>query len=87
MSYELALSLKIILLVLVVFSSLFIIFAVLKQPGNSNGTAITGNNNTDTFYGKNKAKRMENQLKKFTVVAGIVLAVCSILLFIVNGIQ
>ena len=85
MVYELALTLKIILLVLMTLSAAFCIFAVVKQPGNSSGSdAITGAGTTDTFYGKNKAKRFENQLKKWTVISGIILAVSSVLFFVIG---
>lgn len=85
MSYEVVLTLRIILLVLMALSSLFLIFAILKQPGNSQGaSAITGSGTTDTFYGKNKSKRFENQLKKWTVICGIILAVCSVLFFVIG---
>ena len=85
MSYELALTLKIILLVVMALSAAFLIFAIVKQPGNSSGSdAITGAGSTDTFYGKNKAKRFENQLKKWTIICGIILAVCSVLLFVIG---
>ena len=85
MSYEVTLTLRIILLALMLLSSLFIIFAVVKQPGNSEGmSSITGSSQTDTFYGKNKSKRFENQLKKLTVIAGIILAVCAVLFFVLG---
>ncbi|MBR2029928.1 MAG: preprotein translocase subunit SecG [Clostridia bacterium] len=85
MSYELALTLKIILLVVMALSAAFLIFAIVKQPGNSSGSdAITGAGSTDTFYGKNKAKRFENQLKKWTIICGIILAVCSVLFFVIG---
>ena len=85
MGYGLALTLKIILLVIMVLSAAFVIFAVVKQPGNSSGSdAITGAGTTDTFYGKNKAKRFENQLKKWTVISGIVLAVSAVFFFIIG---
>ena len=85
MSYELVLTLKIILLVLMVLSAAFVIFAIVKQPGNSSGSdAITGAGTTDTFYGKNKAKRFENQLKKWTVISGIILAVSAVAFFILG---
>ena len=83
--FALTLTLKIILLVLMTLSAAFLIFAILKQPGNSSGSdAITGAGSTDTFYGKNKAKRFENQLKKWTIVCGIILAVSSVLFFILG---
>ena len=85
MVYELALTLKIILLVLMVLSAAFVIFAIVKQPGNSSGSdAITGAGSTDTFYGKNKAKRFENQLKKWTIISGVILAVSAVLFFIIG---
>ncbi len=83
--YELILSFRIALMVLMVLTSLFLIFAILRQPGNSQGSsAITGVATTDTFYGKNKSKRFENQLKKWTIICGIFLAVCSILFFVLG---
>ena len=85
MCYEVILVLRIILMVLMALSSLFLIFAILKQPGNSQGSsAITGAGATDTFYGKNKSKRFENQLKKWTIICGAILAVCSILFFVLG---
>ena len=85
MSYELALTLRIILLALMALSSIFLIFAILKQTGNSDGvSAISGSSNTDTFYGKNKGKRLESRLKKWTMIAGIILAVASVLLFVIT---
>ena len=66
-------------------SAAFVIFAIVKQPGNSSGSdAITGAGTTDTFYVKNKAKRFENQLKKWTVISGIVLAVSAVLFFVIG---
>ena len=83
--YGLVLTLKIILLVLMVLSAAFVIFAIVKQPGNSSGSdAITGAGTTDTFYGKNKAKRFENQLKKWTIISGVILAVSAVLFFIIG---
>lgn len=85
MSYTLALTLRIILLAIMALDAIFLVFAIMKQPGNSEGaSAITGSGSTDTFYGKNKAKRFENQLKKWTVICGIVLAVASVLFFIIG---
>ena len=85
MSYELALTLKIILLGLKTLSAAFCILAVVKQPCNSSGSdAITGAGSTDTFYGKYKAKRFENQLKKWTIISGIILAVSSVLFFVIG---
>ena len=71
MSYEVALTLRIILLALMAISALFIIFAVLKQPGNSGSSvsAISGSSQADTFW---------------TMIAGIVLAVCSVLFFVLG---
>ena len=83
--FALTLTLKIILLVLMTLSAAFLIFAILKQPGNSSGSdAITGAGSTDTFYGKNKAKRFENQLKKWTIISGVILAVSAVLFFIIG---
>ena len=69
----------------------FIIFIVMKQSGNSDGTeAFTGTSNksdeSETFYGKNAGSRREALLKLLTYVASGLLAVCCIVLIILQAV-
>ncbi len=68
----------------------FIIFVVMKQSGNSDGTeAFTGGSKSDdneSYYGKNASSRTEARLKLWTYICSIVFAVCSIALVIMAGV-
>lgn len=60
--------------------ALFLIIAVLLQNGKSKGTGVvTGG--AETFFGKNKAKAIDKQLSKLTIVAAVLFIVCSIVVF------
>lgn len=77
------LTLSTICLILSIIASIFVIIVVIMQPGNSNGIgAVSGN--SETFYGKNKSKTLESKMRKLTVIAVIVLAVCMILFYVLN---
>ena len=60
------------------------IVIVMKQEDNSEGLgAIAGQSSeNESFYGKNKAKNKDHRQKVWTVVASCVMAVCSIVFFI-----
>ena len=67
----------------------FIIFVVMKQSGNSDGVeAMTGSSNksdeSETYYGKNAGSRKEARLKLWTYIVSGVLAVCCIVLLILQ---
>ena len=69
----------------------FIIFIVMKQSGNSDGTeAFTGSSNksdeSETYYGKNAGSRKEARLKLLTYIAAGVLAVCCIVFIILRAV-
>ena len=69
----------------------FIIFVVMKQSGNSDGTeAFTGSSNksddSETYYGKNAGSRKEARLKLWTYIAAGVLAVCCITFIILQAV-
>lgn len=82
-SYELYMALSIVCLVLSVIASIFVIIIVIIQPGNSSGIgAVTGQ--SETFYGKNKSKTLESKMRKLTVVAVIVMAVCMICFYVLS---
>ena len=83
MSYGLYMTLSIICLVLSIIASIFVIIVVIMQPSNSNGIgAISGH--SETFYGKNKSKTLESKMRKLTVIAIAVVAVCMIAFYIVS---
>lgn len=68
----------------------FIIFVVMKQSGNSDGTeAFTGSSRrsdeSETYYGQNASSRREARLKLFTYIASGVVAVCFIVLLILQA--
>ena len=80
---ELYLVLSTICLVLSILAAIFVIIVVIMQPGNSSGIGgVTGS--SETFYGKNKNKTLESKMKKLTVIAVIVLAVCMIAFYVLS---
>lgn len=85
MPAQLLLALRIALMAISLLSSTIIIILIMKQSSDSEGGlgAISGTKDTtSSFYGKNKAKRIEHRLKKWTIICSIVLAVCCIIFFI-----
>lgn len=70
----------------------FIIFVVMKQSGNSDGTeAFMGSSSksdeSETYYGKNASSRKEARLKLWTYITAGILAVCCIVMVILQSIQ
>ena len=70
----------------------FIIFVVMKQSGNSDGMeAMTGTSNksdeSETYYGKNAGSRKEARLKLWTYISAGVLALCCIVMLILQVIK
>ncbi len=72
---------QIALMVCMVVCAAFAIVVILFQPGNSQGSAVTGQ--SETFLGKNKSNSFEAKLKRLTVVALVVIMVFSVLFFLV----
>ena len=69
----------------------FIIFVVMKQSGNSDGTeAFTGSSSrsdeSETYYGKNAGSRKEARLKLWTYITSGVLALCCIVMLILQAV-
>jgi protein translocase SecG subunit len=55
------------------------------QLGNSDGLgALSGQDSTENYFGKNKSKSFDARLKRGTVIAGIFLVLCSIAFFIIK---
>ena len=57
-----------------------IIVLVLFQSSNEGGLSGTITGNTETFLGKNKGKRKDRVLTKFTMILGIALVVMTLIL-------
>lgn len=75
----------IVLVFLMLVAAVAAIVLVLMQPSNSDGIqAIQGS--SETFFGKNKGKSIEEKLKKWTIVCLVVLAVLSVIFFILRSI-
>ncbi len=75
--YDIYRLISLIAIFLSIITAVFVIIVVIIQPSNSEGIgAISGH--SETFYGKNKSKTLESKLKKLTIVAISILAVCMI---------
>lgn len=72
-----------VMMIVSVVISIALIVLILMQKGNtSNVGAITGGN-SETYYGKNKARTADSRLKLGTTILGITLGVIAIVFFIV----
>ena len=71
----------IILIVLIAVAAIAAIVLVLLQPSNSSGIDALGGS-SETFFGKNKGKSIEARMKKWTWICLAVLAVLSIIFFL-----
>jgi preprotein translocase subunit SecG len=70
------------LLSLMSLASITMVLLVLMQQGtNRNIGAIGGQ--SDSFFGKNKARTIEGKLKRWTIINAMILAITSIMFFLV----
>jgi len=76
---------EIIFLVLIVLAAIFLTYAVLKQPGKSQGLsgAISGSS-SDTYYGSGKAKSKEKMWNKVTIILAIFFVVVVLAFYIIQ---
>ncbi|MDD4291483.1 MAG: preprotein translocase subunit SecG [Clostridia bacterium] len=83
--YTFLVVLKIILLV-AMFATAVIstVLVVMQKGGDGSISALSGQSNNDTFYGKNKAKSKERLQRKWTVITSCILAVCCVLFFVLE---
>lgn len=81
---------KIAIAALAFIAAGFIIFVVMQQKGNSDGTeAMTGSSKSDdneSYYGQNSASRRERVLKTWTFICAGVIAVACIVMIILSSI-
>lgn len=76
-------TLSIVFIVLMFIAALVAIILVLFQQSNSDGIqGITGS--SETFFGKNKGQSIESKMKKWSWICLAVLAVLSIVFFVVQ---
>jgi len=65
------------LIVLLVLASIAVIVSILLQPTKQNGLAgfIPGGGNADTFFSKNKTRTFEANMRRLTIVSGVMFAI------------
>lgn len=77
---------KTILMILFAIDSIALVIVVLMQQGKSQGLgALAGNLTADTYWGKNKGRSKEGNLKKITRVFVVIFIALAILLNINFG--
>ena len=74
-----------ILIALMAIAAVALVLLVLMQPANSAGIDARGGS-SETFFGKNKGKSTEAKMKKWTWICLAILAVLSILLYVLKAI-
>ena len=74
---------KVVIMSVLAFLAIAMIVLVVLQKSNTNGvSAISGQ--TDTFYNRNKGESLQGKIKKWTVVASVVILVLCVLFLVVN---
>ncbi len=81
--YYVYLVISIIMVALVFVIAVLAIIIVLMQPGNSTGINALGGS-SETFYGKNKGKSIEEKLKKTTYGCLIALGVIAVIFYVLQ---
>ena len=71
-------------LIILLVAAVFIVVAVLLQKSNEDGLSSTISGGADTYYGKDKSAHTDKILFKWTMIAGIVFAVATLLVFIIQ---
>lgn len=72
-----------ILIALMGIAAIVSIILVLMQPSNSTGIDALGGS-SETFFGKNKGKSIEERMKKWTWICLVILGVLSVAFFVVQ---
>ena len=81
--YTLYITFTLLFMALMFIAAIIAIIVVLFQKSNSDGIqGITAT--SETFFGKNKGRSIESKLKKWAWITLIVLAVLSIVVYIVQ---
>ena len=82
-SYALYFGLSLTMIILMFVSAVAAIVLVLMQPSNSSGIDALGGS-SETFYGKNKGKSIEAQMKKWTWICLAILIVFAITFYLLQ---
>ncbi len=81
--YNLRMGLSVTMIVLMAIAAIAAIVLVLLQPSNSSGIDALGGS-SETFFGKNKGKSIEAQMKKWTWICLAILVVLSIVFYVLQ---
>ncbi|MBE6636737.1 MAG: preprotein translocase subunit SecG [Ruminococcaceae bacterium] len=73
--------------IILIAAGLFLIGVVLLQSNKDKGLSGALAGNTDTYYGKNKAKDADKLLSRITMVVAIVFAVLVLVSFVIQDDQ
>lgn len=76
--------LEYILIVVLLLTALFIVFAVLFQKSDKEGLSGTIAGGSETYYGKDKSIGMDRKLRKWTTVVGIIFAIAVIAVYVLQ---
>ncbi len=74
---------SIVFMILMLVCAVAAIILVIMQPGSSDGIDALGGS-SETFFGRNKGKSIESKMKKWTVIALIVLCVVAVAFYCVQ---
>lgn len=72
---------EIFLMIVLLISALFIVFAVMFQDSNEGGLSGTISGKSDTYYGKDKSTHKNRLLHKWTLIFAIVFGVAVFLVY------
>ena len=71
-------------IILIAAALALVITVMLQDSKDKMSGVITGNNSSDTFYGKNKGKGTDRLLNKITTVAAVVFSVLVLVSFVIQ---
>ncbi len=75
---------SLIFLVVLLIAAVFIVVAVIFQKTGEDGLSGSIAGGAETYYGKDKSAHTDKILFKWTMIAGIVFAVATLLVFIIQ---
>ncbi|MCL2599020.1 MAG: preprotein translocase subunit SecG [Firmicutes bacterium] len=73
---------RIVLIALIALCSVAIVFTILMQPSNQEGSLGAIGGDSDTYFSKNQEKTLEGAMKRLTIVLSIAIGAMSILFFL-----
>ncbi len=85
-TYGIYTTINLIMIALMALSAIAAIVLILLQPSNSSGIDALGGS-SETFFGKNKGKSIEEKMKRWTWICLAILVVLSVAFFIINNYQ